>query len=559
MDHSAGGGGDDGGGCAVAAAPAAVAVVAEGTGPAAPETAASEPGAWRAELLRQAAERDRHAGAFADLHAQYAEALRGLQNAGARSCGGARGGSGAASPRSREGSDVGVTSGVGAPDALSASAVAEGFASRRLQQALRSRDQELEALRQVLREREEELREKEQAHTVLCREATLLGRENAELRAKLEQCQSQLQVAQRSAQPSSASRGKAGGRTAASTVPGDGDALDAGACGMAAADAFVVPEQQCSFRKIHNAELTCVASLPLRGGPLPEKLVAIGTADGFVKLADGATGRPHAQISVSRELPRLVLVDLSAGRDGGGLLLAASGDHAARLLDLRKQKMLHVLRGHFDDLTGCGFFRGPDQAFTAGSDTTIKLWDLETGQSLRTITAASAISSASSHGPSGVIACGHRDGSLSAWDPRVGDALNALASPRGEPGAAVAGVRVSPDGRAVLSQAEDGTVKLTALGTMRGVVMMEGLGSAIAPSPPALAPDGSYAFARGSAGVRCWRLPTGARAGLGGDPELLLAHEAPEATAVCWDLARAISVHRNGCVAVWGSSGDQVT
>jgi len=119
-----------------------------------------------------------------------------------------------------------------------------------------------------------------------------------------------------------------------------------------------------------------------QSAPLPCSLVAVGTKDGFVKLLDGETIRPHAHLSVSRDLPKIVAVDLSQGT---GLLIAASSDHALRLLDLRAQRLLHTMRGHIGALSACGFLRGGSTAFTASLDRTLKLWDLEKGQTLRSL------------------------------------------------------------------------------------------------------------------------------------------------------------------------------
>merc|ERR1712136_561410 len=127
------------------------------------------------------------------------------------------------------------------------------------------------------------------------------------------------------------------------------------------APTFELPLRQRVSRRIHDAELTCIASGP-QVAPLPRSLSVAGTADGIVKLLDGETGRPHAQLYVSRELARTVAVDLTRS----GLLLAASSDYAVRLLDLHAQKLRHTLRGHLGALSSGGCARRRNR-FSLGS------------------------------------------------------------------------------------------------------------------------------------------------------------------------------------------------
>eukprot|EP00927_Polykrikos_kofoidii_P036978 TRINITY_DN31158_c0_g1_i1.p1 TRINITY_DN31158_c0_g1~~TRINITY_DN31158_c0_g1_i1.p1 ORF type:complete len:556 (+),score=81.30 TRINITY_DN31158_c0_g1_i1:167-1834(+) len=485
---------------------------------------------WGAELLRRAAVRDRQIEGVTDLYVQYSECLGSLQSLRL----GKTNALGPCSLRSREHSPTlcPVTSSnlgqmVESLDmprahspASSRSQAALVASYGRLQQDARQKDQEIEALRHVIREREEELQEKEQAHAILSRQATLLGRENAELKNHLERSQQQVQ-AMASEMRWLRQRGFDEGRGSELAEPPD------------------PPAKQCILRKIHSAELTCVSGASGQSAPLPATLVAFGTADGFVKLVDAESVRPHAQISVSRELPRLIAVDLAPT---SGLLLAASSDNALRLLDLRAQKLQHVLRGHLDSLSACGFLRGGAHAYTASMDRTVKLWDLEKGQLLRSLPTSDAATGAAAHAGSGLIAVGHADGGLAVWDPRVSDTLS-MVTMIGKRGRAVVGLSVAPDGQTLLSQTEDGTLHHVALDSMRALLTLDGPGAVGRPSPPAFSPDGVYLLARSISGFRCWRASDG---------QLEFAHESPSLTAISWDLPRAVSAHRDGHAALWG-------
>lgn len=516
----------------------------------APRLMLSGPAAWRVDILEQVAARDRLTSGVGELYEQYTECLRGLQlmrgSAASTYFQDASWGSGIGpcpSPGNGGGSPVlGPRTGVAgledfelprpAVEAASHTSAAQEV-NRRLRHGLRMKEQELEALQQLLGEREEELREKEQAHTVVCRQATLLSRENAELKAQLERMQEQLQ-----AKTSEADRLLVELQYLREVEL----VRQQGGVDRSGVEVPALPMAQHVFRKVHGAELTCIAAAGMQKAPLPRTLVAIGTADGYVKLLDGETARLHAHLSVSRDLPRLVAVDLSPGT---GLLLAASSDHALRLLDLGAQRLLHTLRGHLGSLRACGFLRGGAQAFTASTDRTVKLWDLERGQTLRSIPASGAVTGAGAHLGSGIIVAGHADGGIAVWDPRTSDALS-LPMP-GHCGRSVVGLCVSPDGRSVLSQAEDGLVYSMALDTMRTLLTLEGLGPVSGPSPPAFSPDGAHILARSTDSICCWSARSGDR---------VCMHETPAPMCVCWDLPQAVSAHQNGHAALWGSSSE---
>jgi len=430
----------------------------------------------------------------------------------------------------------------GPPPASQPPAVQE-LAKRLAKDMLRRKAQELDALQLLLLDREDELREKEQAHAVVCRQATLLGQENAELTAQLGRAREQLQARNAEAErllaevqrlrEAGGNSGTSSGSSGVSSGSRKEGALDT-------KELFAKPVSQKVWRKIHTAELTCVTAAGLQGDPLPRALVAIGTADGYVKLLDGVTGRLHAHLSVSRELPKLVAMDLA---EATGLLLAASSEHALRLLDLRGQRLLHTLRGHLGPVTACGWLKGGCTAFTASADRTVKLWDIEKGQTLRSLSSKSPVTAAGVHLGSGVIALGHADGSLAVWDPRTSDAIAAPAAIQ-QQGQAVVGVKLSPDGRRLLTQSEDGLVCCTPLETMQPQLRLTAPGPVTGPSPPAFSPDGSLLFARGSSSIHCWSAESG---------KSVYEHATAEPICVCWDLPNAVSVHRDGHFAIWGT------
>mmetsp|Transcript_108269 Transcript_108269/g.345776 ORF Transcript_108269/g.345776 Transcript_108269/m.345776 type:complete len:496 (-) Transcript_108269:85-1572(-) len=464
---------------------------------------------WRGQLLARCAERDRRSDGLKELYDQYNDNLRSLKLLSFAHASPLLG------PQETTRAD-------GADD-MQLSPANGGGATPGGSSSTRG-SQELEAMRQVLEEREQELREKDAAHADVCRQATQLGRENRDLK---EQLQAKTEEAERLLSELSMLR--------------ESEACWQGGGGRRVAAALVQPLKRRVFNKIHDAELTCIAAASSQVAPLPRSLIAIGTADGFVKLVNGETGRAHAQIKVSLEQPRLVAVDLAPGT---GMLLAASSDHALRLLDLRAQKLLHTLRGHTDRLSACGFLKGNTHAFTASFDGTVKIWDLEKGQTHRSIRSAKPVCCAALHQSSGIIVAGHQDGTVAVWDPRSSDAFSVPVPVH--QGRGLVGLCMAPDGQSILSQADDGVVCVTSLDAMRTTLTLRGAGPVAWPSQPVFSQDGAFVLARGVDSIHCWDATTG---------ELVCSHDKQAPLCVCWELPQAVSAHSNGHAALWGTEG----
>lgn len=483
---------------------------------------------WREDLLDQAAKRDRSiTTGMRDLYVQYDTCVRTIHASGSLR--------------------HGLFSGSGQPSDLDLKADANA-ADDSLSQELKMKQQELGAARSLLRERDEEIeaklkevQEKEEAHIALSKKATdmgqentILGQQNKELKKQMETTQQQLQ-----AKSAEANRLLAELRhLRASSQARSQEVLNEG-------PPELPTTQQCN-RGVSDTELTCIAAASGQSAPLPSSLIAVGTSDGTVVLLDGnrpAKLRRTALVKPSREQSdSVVAVDLF-----NGLLLAASADQVLRLLNLHAQKVKHTMRGHTGALSACGFLQGGRHAFSASLDRTVKVWDLETGQISRSLPASCPVTGAGVHTSSGVIVAGHIDGSLSVFDPRAVDSATASLSASSvvHEGSAVVGVAVAPDARTIASQAENGTVCLTAVDQMRTLSTLSGLGAVVGPSPPAFSSDGVHVLARSTDSISCWRASDG---------EKVCSSSAPQTVCVCWDLPHAVTAHRDGQVSLWGAS-----
>jgi hypothetical protein len=135
----------------------------------------------------------------------------------------------------------------------------------------------------------------------------------------------------------------------------------------------------------------------------------------------------------------------------------------------------------------------PDGSLVASGsdDSTVKLWDVTTGQLLRMLEGhQEAVLSVSFSGDGRVVASGSDDGTVKLWDATTGQLLHSLEGHQDW----VRSVSFSGDGRVVGSGSSDGTVKLWAAGTGQLLRTLEGLG--YSHRTPDVAVPGRWLFCR---------------------------------------------------------------
>src|SRR5258708_10883360 len=141
----------------------------------------------------------------------------------------------------------------------------------------------------------------------------------------------------------------------------------------------------------------------------------------------------------------------------GGLLASASGDHTIKLWDPQTGEQLRTLEGHSDSVLSVAFSPDGGLLVSASRDDTIKLWDPQTGEHLRTLEGHSHSVESVAFSPDGeLLASASWDQTIKLWDPQTGEHLRTLEGHSDS----VLSVAFSPDGGLMASASLDHTIKL---------------------------------------------------------------------------------------------------
>lgn len=171
------------------------------------------------------------------------------------------------------------------------------------------------------------------------------------------------------------------------------------------------------------------------------------------------------------------------------------------------EALIRALAGHGHVVTACAF--SPDgQSIVSGSllNTTLKLWDAETGTCRATLERHGGAVRACAFSPDGRrIASGSFDRTLRLWDAATGACEATLEGHRN----AVMACAFSPDGRRLVSASWDRTLKLWDAGTCVCEVTLEGHSDEV--NACAFSPDGRRIVSASHAKtLKLWAAGTGA-------------------------------------------------
>ena len=180
------------------------------------------------------------------------------------------------------------------------------------------------------------------------------------------------------------------------------------------------------------------------------------------------TRRPWLRpVTASLTAPRGPLIRTLTGHTGGiravavtpdeTTIVSGSWDTTVKVWDLESGRELRTLAGHTGDVNSVAVSPDGKSIVSGSDDSTVKVWDLATGRELRTLASHTGSVRAVAIIPDGTtIVSGSEDTTVKVWDLATGRELRTFAGHTDD----VTAVAVSPDGRTVVSGSRDMTVKV---------------------------------------------------------------------------------------------------
>ena len=189
----------------------------------------------------------------------------------------------------------------------------------------------------------------------------------------------------------------------------------------------------------------------------------------------------------------------------GSTLVSGGGDTTLRLWDVATGEPIRTLEGHTDSVYSVAFSPDGSTLVSGGGDTTLRLWDVATGRHLRTLEGHTDSVYSVAFSPDGTtLASGSWDRTLRLWDVATGAHIRTLSGHTG----GVLSVAFSPDGSTLVSGGGDTTLRLWDVATGEPIRTLEGHTYAV--FSVAFSPDGSTLVSGGGdTTLRLWDVATG--------------------------------------------------
>ncbi len=259
--------------------------------------------------------------------------------------------------------------------------------------------------------------------------------------------------------------------------------------------------QQLKSLEGHTSFVNSVAFSP------DGKTLASGSNDNSIKLWNVETGDPITSVS------HIYGVNSVAFSPDGKILASGSNDKTIRLWNVKTGQLIKSLEGHVFSVRSVAFSPNGKTLVSASWDNTIKLWNVETGDQIRTINDyANGINSVVFSPNGKTLASGNiyeiRKGSnygasIKLWDVETGQQLKSLEGHN----SSVNSVAFSPDGKLLASASVDKTIKLWNVETGEQVKSLEGNADSVL--SVAFSPNGKMLASGGKENiVKLWNVET---------------------------------------------------
>ncbi|MBW4621991.1 MAG: AAA family ATPase [Cyanosarcina radialis HA8281-LM2] len=235
---------------------------------------------------------------------------------------------------------------------------------------------------------------------------------------------------------------------------------------------------------------------------------SLRTLQGYTNQIWSVAFSPFAQRS-RREFPPTPLnkggVGASLPSGIGGIVASGSDDRTIKLWNVETGECLKTLSGHARQVWVVNYSTDGKMLASGSDDQTAKLWDVSTGQCLKTLSGHSSRVWYAAFSPTEeILATGSGDRTVKLWDVSTGQCLKTLSGHDSR----VWSVVFSPDGKTLASGSGDNTVKLWDVSTGECLKTLEGHLNWVFST--AFSPDGRIlASGAGDRTVKLWNVQTG--------------------------------------------------
>ncbi|CAF0836426.1 unnamed protein product [Adineta steineri] len=235
-------------------------------------------------------------------------------------------------------------------------------------------------------------------------------------------------------------------------------------------------------------------------------LIATGGSDRKIHIWEMNTSNGQVQQSYVLTGNNSTVTAIDFDNEGNNLILGCSEDFACRVWGLADQRLRHTLTGHGAKVF-CAKFITASLIASGSQDRTLKLWDLQNRQCVRTLFAGSKCHDLVAHDASGSLISGHFDKKIRFWDSKNDSTKCEL-----QLQAAITSLAINREKHLLLACSRDDTLKLIELRENRVIQTFSHDDFKVTSDTikAVLSPDCAYACAGGNDGsVFIWNTSTG--------------------------------------------------
>ncbi len=188
------------------------------------------------------------------------------------------------------------------------------------------------------------------------------------------------------------------------------------------------------------------------------KVIACVNLQDTIRLLDANTKELLRTINAQtrKEDKKLLIIGVMFSPDSNTIISRHNGhrnmgpvDNTIRMWDIDTGKLLRTLSGHSQHINAMAFSPESKIIATGSDDHTVRLWDADTGQLLHILSGHTDRVRSVAFSPDGrVIVSGSFDRTLRLWDVNTGYLLHSLTTERSH---ALDSIAFSPDGRTIAS------------------------------------------------------------------------------------------------------------